>query len=159
MNGQQGMVYARGDAVVHSLFTTKIMDRVKLRSTFLPLVTVFVLVNAACFAWKNQLLAHGVDPSVVQGANVLLFLLATLCALMHYRAIKNPNPNAFVRSIMGATVLKLFVLAGAVLVYVYFTGVNKSVPAIVAGMVLYVVYTIFEVAGAFKLNKIKDGSR
>lgn len=130
-----------------------------MRNTFLPLVALFVLVNAVCFAWKDGLLAQKIDPTVVQGANVLLFLLAVICAVMHYRAVKNPNPNAFVRSIMGATVLKLFVLAGAVLVYVYLAGVNKSTRAIVAGMVLYVIYSVFEVSGAFKLNKIKDGNR
>ncbi len=134
------------------------MDRLKLRNTFLPLVAIFVLVNIACMGYKDALLQHHIDPAVVQVANGILFLLAVVSALMHYRAVKNTNPHAFVRSIMGATVMKLFVIASAVFIYVYMAGSGRSVYAIFIGMGLYVLYTIFEVSGAFRLNKEKDGS-
>lgn len=124
----------------------------------MPLVAVFVLVNAACLGFNNTLRQHHIDPSVVQFANGILFVLAVVSALMHYRAVKNTNPHAFVRSIMGATVMKLFVIAGAVFIYVYMAGANRNVGAIFIGMGLYVLYTIFEVSGAFRLNKEKDGS-
>lgn len=135
------------------------MDRVKLRNTFLPLIAIFVLVNALCFWYQVPMLQHGINPQVVQGGNGLLFLLAVISAVMHYRAVKAENPYAFIRSIMGATALKLFTLAGAVLVYVYLAGKAKSKYAILLCMGLYIIYSIVEVAGAYRLNKIKHGSR
>jgi hypothetical protein len=135
------------------------MNRLQLRNTFLPLLAIFMLVNIGCIAYADRLAAHKIDGAVVQGANVLLFVIAVVCGMMHYRALKSDNPHAFVRSVLGATVLKLFSIAGAVLVYIYVTGPKKNVPAVLIGMGLYIVYTIVEVTGAFRLNKEKHGSR
>lgn len=135
------------------------MNRLQLRNTFLPLMAIFMLVNIGCIVYADQLAARKVDGAVVQGANVLLFVIAVICGMMHYRALKSDNPHAFVRSVLGATVLKLFSIAGAVLVYIYVTGPKKNVPAVLIGMGLYIVYTIVEVTGAFRLNKEKHGSR
>jgi hypothetical protein len=134
------------------------MNRLQLRNTFLPLLAIFLLVNIGCIAYADQLAAHKVDTAVVKSANALLFVIAVICGMMHYRALKSDNPHAFVRSVMGATVLKLFSIAGAVLIYVYITGPRRNVPAILIGMGLYIVYTIVEVTGAFRLNKEKHGS-
>jgi hypothetical protein len=134
------------------------MNRLQLRNTFLPLLAIFLLVNIGCITYADQLAAHKVDTVVVKSANALLFVIAVICGMMHYRALKSDNPHAFVRSVMGATVLKLFSIAGAVLIYVYITGPRRNVPAILIGMGLYIVYTIVEVTGAFRLNKEKHGS-
>lgn len=135
------------------------MDRLKLRNTFFPLIGIFVLVNILCLSFQAQLLQHQINPQVVQAGNGLLFLLAVISALMHYRALKTENPHAFVRSIMGATVLKLFSIAGVALVYIYVSGKDRSKYAILLCMGLYIIYSIVEVAGAFRLNKEKHGSR
>ncbi|BAV08458.1 hypothetical protein FLA_4499 [Filimonas lacunae] len=130
-----------------------------MRNTFLPLIAIFVIVNGLCLYFQDKLLQHQIAPNVVQGGNGLLFLLATISAMMHYRALKAENPHAFVRSIMGATVLKLFSIAGAALIYIYFSGKARSKYAIMVCMALYVIYTIVEVAGAYRLNNEKNGSR
>ncbi len=133
------------------------MNKLKLRNTYLPLVFIFIAINAFCLIFKERLDERGVDHSVVQGANLILFSLAVVSAFMHYRAVSNSNPHAFVRSIMGATVLKLIIIAGSVFIYLYFSGSNKSIYAVLTGMGLYIIYTIFEVAGAFRLNKHSNG--
>lgn len=135
------------------------MDRLKLRNTFLPLIAIFVIINTLCLYYQSQLLQHQISPQVIQAGNGILFLLATISALMHYKALKNENPNAFVRSIMGSAVLKLFVIAGSALVYVYITGKARSKSAIMICMGLYIIYSIVEVAGAYRLNKEKNGGR
>lgn len=135
------------------------MDRLKLRNTFFPLIVVFVLVNVLCLSFQAQLQLHNIDARVVQGGNGLLFLLAVISAFMHFKALKTENPHAFVRSIMGATVLKLFSIAGAALIYIYMAGKARSKYALLICMGLYIVYSIIEVAGAFRLNKEKHGSR
>ena len=134
------------------------MNRLQLRNTFLPLLAIFLLVNIVCISSADKLAANKIDAAVVQVANVLLFAVAFISSLMHYRALKSANPHAFVRSVMGATVLKLFTLAGAVLIYVYIKGPAKNVPGIIIGMGLYILYSIVEVAGALRANKEKHGS-
>lgn len=137
----------------------------KLPNTYLPVIALFVFICGVCLMLRNWMTANSVSMVVVLCVNLLLFSLAMICTAMHHMAVKNPNPAAFVRSIMGATVLKLFVLTAAVMVYVYITGVKQSAPAIISGMILYAVYTVVEVKGAYKLNKAhklnkaKDGNR
>ena len=74
-------------------------------------------------------------------------------AYLHIKAFYKPNPHAFLRSVLGATVLKLFVIAGAAFVYLLVAGEKKSIYAVLAGMVLYIVYTVVEMRGIVKMNK------
>ena len=135
------------------------MTKLKLSNTYLPLVFIFVAVNALCVIFNNKLDDWHINHLVVQGANLLLFLLMFVSAYLHLKAIYKANPHAFMRSVLSATVLKLFVIAGATLVYLLVAGDNKSVYAIIAGMGLYVVYTTVELRGLFKLNKqTNDGA-
>ncbi len=129
------------------------MTKLKLSNTYLPLVFIFVAVNALCVIFNNKLDEWGVNHLVVQGANLLLFLLMFTSAYLHFKALYKPNPHAFLRSVLTATVLKLFVIAGAAVIYLLAAGEKKSVYAIIAGLLLYIVYTTVELRGIFKLNK------
>ncbi len=129
------------------------MTKLKLSNTYLPLVFIFVAVNALCVIFNNKLDEWHINHLVVQGANLLLFILMFSSAYLHLKAIAKSNPHAFLRSVLGATVLKLFVIAGAALIYLFVAGEKKSVYAVLAGMVLYVIYTTVELRGIFKLNK------
>lgn len=135
------------------------MDRLKLRTTFFPLIGIFVAVNIFCLSFQAQLAQKQINPQVVQAGNGLLFLLAVISAFMHFRALKTENPHAFVRSIMGATVMKLFTIAGAAFIYIYVSGKDRSKYAILVCMGLYIIYSIVEVAAAFRLNREKHGNR
>ncbi len=129
------------------------MTKLKLSNTYLPLVFIFVAVNALCVIFNNKLDEWKIDHLVLQGANLLLFLLMFASAYLHFKALYKPNPHAFMRSVMGATALKLFVIAGAAFIYLLVAGENRSVYAVLAGMLLYVIYTIVEMRGIVKLNK------
>jgi apolipoprotein N-acyltransferase len=97
-----------------------------------------------------------VDVYVVVIANLLLFLLALFGSYRHGRALENKNPNVFIRSVMGMTVLKFFVLVAAALIYVFTAKENRNVPAIIISLVLYILYAILEVSAAYKMNKNKS---
>ena len=129
------------------------MTKLKLSYTYLPLVFIFVLVNAFCVVFNNKLDEWNINHLVLQGANLLLFLLMFGSAYIHIKAYYKPNPHAFLRSVLSATVLKLFVIAGAALLYLLIAAENKSIYAIMAGLLLYVVYTTVELRGIFKMNK------
>jgi hypothetical protein len=129
------------------------MTKIKLSNTYLPLIFIFVAVNALCVIFNNKLDAWKINHLVVQAANLLLFVLMFTSAYIHFKALHKTNPNAFLRSVLSATLLKLFVIGGATLVYLFVAGENKSVYAVIAGLLLYIIYTIVELRGIFKLNK------
>lgn len=129
------------------------MTKHKLSNTYLPLVFIFVAVNALCVIFNNKLDGWHINHLVVQGANLLLFLLMFGSAYIHIKAFYKPNPQSFLRSVLSATVLKLFVIAGAALLYLLIAGTEGNTYAILTGMLLYVIYTTVEMRGIFKLNK------
>lgn len=128
----------------------------KTSSPLVPMFVVFVLVNAICIFFADWLDAHEINHVVVGLANCILFIVSLIIYSMHKKSSSSANAHAFVRSVMGGTLIKLFVFAGGALLYLYFAGENKSVYAIVAAMGLYLVYTALEVRSAMSLNK-KDG--
>lgn len=134
-------------------FQKRQMTKFKLSNTYLPLVFIFVAVNALCVVFNDELDAKKIDHFVVQGANLLLFVLMSISAYMHFKALRKPNPNAFLRSVLSATLLKLFAIAGGTLIYLLAAGPQRSVYAVIVGLGLYVIYTIVELRGIFRLNK------
>ena len=129
------------------------MTKHKLSYTYLPLVFIFVAVNALCVIFNNKLDEWHINHLVVQGANLLLFLLMFGSAYIHIKAFYKPNPNAFLRSVLSATVLKLFVIAAAAVLYLLIAGEDGNTYAVLVGLLLYVIYTTVEMRGIFKLNK------
>ncbi len=119
----------------------------------IPLFFLFVLVNAIILWFQNDLPKINIDSMVVYAANVLLFTLSVLSLMMHSKAVDKKNPNAAIRGVMGATVLKLFVLGTAALTYLTLAGTHRSVNAVFVGMILYVFYTFVEVRIATKINQ------
>lgn len=129
------------------------MTKLKLNHTYLPLIFIFVSVNALSVIFNNKLDAWGINHLVVQGANLLLFILMVVSAYLHLKALHNSNPHAFLRSVLSATVIKMFVIAGATFIYLFAAGEARSVYAVLAGMGLYIVYTVVELRGLFRMNK------
>ncbi len=125
----------------------------KYSKLFLPAVFVFVFVTMVFMLLPRFWDRNGINHKVVFLTNLLLFGLSILTLWMHTKAINNPNPNAFSTSVLGGTVIKLFVLGIATVVYLVLAGKDKSILAIVAGMILYVVYTVLDVKSALLLNK------
>jgi len=133
------------------------MHKPKGARIYLPLILIFIVINSLCIVFKSRLADKNIDADVVLGANLILFIITILTTLMHSKAIKNANPNVFVRSVMGATIIKFFVIAFAVFIYLFLAGENRSVYAVIMSMGLYVVYTIFELQSVFRLNRKENG--
>ena len=125
----------------------------------LPLFFAFVLINSLVLFYQKNLDQHKIDSLVVFAANTLLFILSVLSLAMHTRSIDKKNPNAAIRGVMAATLIKLMVLTIAALVYLFWAGNNRSLEAIFAGMILYVIYTFIEVRIASKTNQNNNGGK
>ena len=117
--------------------------------SLLVFVSVTLIFMGAPRFWDDL----GISHRVVVVGNAILYTLSALTVFMHLKALQNPNPNLFTNSIMGGTILKLFVLGIATVIYLVVVGKDKSVFAIFTTMLLYIVYTVLDVKAALILNK------
>lgn len=127
------------------------------RKLFLPVLFIFMLINALAIVFASALKKYQVDNMVLIVANTLLFLISVISLKMQINGVNNANPHAMVRGVMGSVVLKLFVLGTAAFIYLYQAGEQKSINALFASMALYILYTWIEVRIALKIKPVKDG--
>ena len=121
----------------------------------LPLFFLFIIINSIVLVFQQRLDTYKIDSFVVFTANCLLFALSVLTLAMYVRASNNTNPNVFIRSIMGATMIKMLVLATSAMIYLFMAGKNRSVYGVFARMLLYIIYMVLEIRIALKLNQKK----
>ena len=117
------------------------------------LFLVFGIVMLIAFVLKDQLAKWKIDYMVVAGANMLLLILGIISLSLHSRAITNPNPNVFVRSVMIANVLKILGLATAALIYISLAKKSTSTNAVFVALFLYIVYTWIEKRETIRISK------
>lgn len=123
---------------------------------FKPAIILFLAVTIVCFVFSKQLDNHNIDHKGLLIANLILFVLVIITSALHIRALSNSNPYAFVRSITLGLFIKLMVIATAVVVYFHASNENANIYTVGLAMLLYVVYTVFEVAAAMRLNRKKN---
>lgn len=122
----------------------------------LPLLLLFVLLNAFFLTAKSFLEKNGVDREVLIVANILFFLISLIAFFMQRKALQKTNPHAFVRSVMGGMLIKMTVVIIAVVIYAVLSGGAYNKPAVFIGLFLYLVYLTIEVGIVMKLNKKKN---
>jgi len=123
---------------------------------FKPVIFLFIIVTILILIFANWLDAHEVNHSVLLFSNIILLILIFTTGFLHIKAATNNNPHAFVRSITLSAFIKLIVIAVAVFIYLNSSGENKSIYAVGAAMMLYVIYTVFEVRSAMRLNRKRN---
>ena len=89
---------------------------------FRPLIFLFVFINALLLLFMNFLLKKETDPYLILGANLFFLALSLFSMRLQMNAMKNPNPNVFVRSVMSSMLIKMVVCIAAVIIYVYANG-------------------------------------
>ncbi len=119
----------------------------------LPFYILFVIVAIGLWLFQRQLTAAGFDTRVIHGANIIFFLLNFISFFIQKSALKNSNPNAFIRSVIGGMMIKMFGTVIAVLLYVVTVGDGYNKPSVFASLILYLFYLAVEVAVISKLNK------
>ncbi len=115
----------------------------------LPVIIIFIGVNIIIFAASGLLTRFNIDKNVLLGANLLFLLVSIFVFFMQQKAIINPNPNVFIRSVIGGMMIKMFSTVIAVLIYV--TSVeNYNKKAVFISLVLYLFYLGAEVGAISK---------
>src|SRR5262245_9617567 len=116
-----------------------------------PLIIVFILLNAFFVIGKDLMTRWKIDQSVVIIGNLILFVVTLIAFLLSRSSLKSPNPNVFVSLRYTNFMLKLFVCAGAALIYLSYAVKHINKPGLFVCMGLYVLYTVIEVASLTKL--------
>ena len=128
-----------------------------MRSSFIkkivPIILVFLIVNIVLMMFQQKLLSLKIDTMVVLVANALIFTVCVTGLALQTKTINNKNANAAIRGVMAATILKLFVLAIAAILYIFITKPNSNTGAIIISMILYIVYAVIETKTALKINR------
>lgn len=132
------------------------MTNLDARPALLRLVTLFVAVTAAVFLFREKLSVQGADWRVLLAGNGLLFGVHLLAYGISWRALRSPNPQAFVRAMYGSFLLKFFVLALAAFIYIMIEKKQVSKMALAGLALLYIVYTAVEVRGLLRLLKARQ---
>ena len=122
----------------------------------LPLILLFILFNNFFLLGKDWLAKHSIDYLVLIIANSLFFVVSILIYRMQKRAIKNTNPNVFVRAVMGGTMIKMAVCVIAIGIYAFAFKSIFSKWSVFAAMFLYLIYLFVESRMATKLNKKRN---
>lgn len=119
----------------------------------LPIIIVFLIINGVLLIWNKRLEASGVDTSILQLGNLLLFTIFLLSTVLQHKAMADKSTQLFLRNVYGGMMLKLFGCAMAAFIYIYLArdGVNK--PALFGCMFLYMVYSAIELRIVLKKSK------
>jgi hypothetical protein len=127
------------------------------RKVILPIVLLFVFINAFLLTAKSFILKIGADREMLIVANLVCFAVHLVAFLLQAKSLKNANPHAFVRAVMGGMVIKMMISIIAVVTYALLSGDKINNKSIFIALFLYLVYMIIEVATVLKLNRKPNG--
>ena len=122
------------------------------RPLFITFAVLALLILAASFLYAEK----GINYYVVMGANCLFLMISLVVFKMQFSAMYNKNPNMFIRSVMGGTIIKMFGCLAAIIIYYLLSRPNFNKPAVYIGMVIYIIYLVVEVKTIMSLNKTKN---
>lgn len=123
--------------------------------SFMPIVLLFIALNAFFIAGKHMLHRWNADQDVLIIGNLLLFSITLVSFLVAQKGLTNSNPHAFVRAVYASTLVKLFLCLIAAFIYIAMYKKNLNKPALFTCMGLYLLYTFLEVSLLTKLLKPK----
>jgi hypothetical protein len=127
-------------------------------NALMPVIVLFVVLNALFLTGKNFLERNGFDQGVLIVGNLILFAVTLLSFWVSLRTLKSADPNKFVRGAMINTMLKLFICAIAAFVYIFSFRDQLNKPALFTCMGLYFIYTFFEVSILTRILKGKKNA-
>ncbi len=120
-----------------------------------PVMLLFILINLLVFIFKNSLIAYGFNIAFLLSANAILFLLSFFGFLIQTRGVASTNINAFIRGVYSSTLLKLFVIVIAIVIYILVMHGEVNKPSLFTAMAIYLIYTSVEVIQLMKLARKK----
>jgi hypothetical protein len=122
------------------------------------LVSVFIIIGVISIFLKEYVKRNhiNIDVEVLQAANIILYILSLITLNLQIKAMKNTNPNVFIRSVMGSMMIKMFVVVAIVFAYAILSGDHFNKRGIFISLFFYLIYLAVEVYSLMKLNNQKN---
>ena len=123
---------------------------------FFPIAILFIALNTFFFFGTAILDRWNADRNVLLAGNTLLFAITLISFLIAKKGMNNPNPHAFVRSVYGSIMIKMFICM--IVAFIYIASLRKELnkPALFICMGLYLLYTFIEVSILMKMLRTKN---
>jgi F0F1-type ATP synthase assembly protein I len=125
---------------------------------YLPIILVFIIVNALLISGKSWLAKLGVDQSVAIIGNLVLFIATFLSLFLYDRAMSHSTTAGFLRNTYSGLIAKLVVCLAAVLIYAMVAQGNVNKQGIFACVFFYFLYTIIEMRSLARRNKERSNA-
>ena len=122
----------------------------------LPLLLIFISVNAFILLTPALWLKYHIDQDVLIYANLIFLLTGILVFFIQKKALTNSNPNVFIRSIMSGMLIKMFTTVISVFAYVMAAGKGFDKKAVFISLFLYLIYLAAEVIAISQQNKKRN---
>lgn len=126
------------------------------RNVLLPLLLVFIICNGFFLSAGSLLTKWGIDNAVLIIANSLFLVLSLITFFIQQKALRNSNPNVFIRSVMAGMMIKMFACIIAIFIYWLLMKAKFSKATVIAAMFVYFIYLAVEVSLVTKLNRQKN---
>lgn len=123
--------------------------------TLSPLILLFLVINILVFIFAKSLIASGFNLPFLLSANAVIFLLTFFGFALQAKGSSSTNVNAFIRGIYTSLLMKMFVIVGAIVIYVAVIGAEINKPSLFASLAIYLVYTCIEVIQLMKIARKK----
>ena len=122
------------------------------------LFSVFIIIGVISFFLKEYVKRNhiNIDVEVLQAANIILYILSLITLNLQIKAMKNTNPNVFIRAVMGSMMIKMFVVVAIVFAYAILSGDHFNKRGIFISLFFYLIYLAVEVYSLMKLNNQKN---
>jgi len=122
-------------------------------SKSVPVIVLFILVNAAIIIFKLRLIAMGFEIPFLLIANLILFGLSLAGFFIQMRGLKSTNTHAFIRGIYASLLLKIFIVIIVLGIYLFISEGKVNKPSLFTAMALYILYTFIEVKQLLKISR------
>ena len=120
---------------------------------FLPVIGVFIIVNSFLLAAAGLLGRWDIDRDVLLVGNLILFLATCVSFYFYNKSLQNNNVHVIMRMVYAGMFIKLLLCLVTSFIYISTAGKQVNKGAIFGCMLLYFVYTFFEVAVLMKISK------
>lgn len=128
----------------------------KKSTLYLPLFIVFGLVSILVIIFKDFLAEKDVNSNLILGTNFIFFTLSIAGLFIQRRGAGSENLNVFLRGIYTSLLMKMFLIVGALLIYITIMGGEVNRPAIFICMALYFIFTAVEIKQIMKIVRKKN---
>ena len=120
---------------------------------FLPILVIFLAVNALLIAAPSLDFLWNMDRNVMLAGNLILFISTFISFQLYRKSLSNNNAHAFLRMIYGGMFAKMMICLVAAVAYIMAVKKDVSKGAVFGCMFLYFVYTFVEISIIMKLSR------